>query len=697
MDDGVIGEYKQADRLLEIFTPLGPDVFLPERFDGKEMVNDLFEFTVSVRSKNDAVQAADLVGKNVDVSLELGQGKKRYWNALVVSLTEEPRITRGFRVYTIRLRPNIHLLSCRSDCRIWLNKTTMDVVNTLMSEHGLKAAEFHLQYPPKPRAFSIQWNETDLNYMLRRMEQEGMFFFIRHAQGEQTLVIADHPVYWDKGADGGIGRERYSGGSTDRNYITSWRRNFVFTPGKRAGKDWNFLTPTTIPGNDTTSSISLPRNGNYELYEYPTLELTSDDARQAMSLRMKAVEGGHQTIESTSTVRTLAPGAKLTPYDAANPDNKFDTAVVMSVEHNITGPTYETNSDNEPSYSNSFTAAPADRPATPHRATPRPRIDASQLATIAGPAGEEIHTDEFGRVKLWFFWDRRAKRDGSDTPWIRVGQPWAGPNWGVQVIPRVGMEALVTFEGGDPDRPIVTALVPNPVQKVPNTLPAFKTRMVMQSRTYKGTGENILRFEDAPAEQEVYVQAEKYMNTLIKDNETIETKGNRHKRVDLNQSEDIGQNKAIKVGQNHREFIEMTMNLSVGMARQTAIGLADSLTVGAERTELIGGQLTQIAGGAMRVSVGSDQHIQTGSSVYIEAGKNVVIEAPNVLCLNVRGNFIRIDESGITLKTVGNNPINLNCADARPQKGTEVEPLEPLPPLPYDGPAAVRYPRSYEK
>ena len=357
MDDGVSGNFTQADRLIELDTPLGRDVFLLERFSGKEMVNDLFEFEVAVRSKNDSVQASDLVGKTVNVSLELGQGKKRYWNALVTNLLEEPRMTRGFRSYALTLRPSIWLLSQRSDCRIWQQKTTMEVAQILMSEHGLKAPEIHVQYPPQPLEYSVQWNEDDLTYLRRRMEESGQFFWIRHAEGEQTMVIADHNVYWDKGADGGTGRERLAVGSADRSHITSWKRNLAFIPGKRAGRDWEFETPTTIPGNDTTSNISLPRNGSYELYEYPARARTNDLAQKAMALRVKAIEGGHQTIESTSTVRTLAPGAKVTPYNVANPDDKHDTAVVMEITHEAIGTTYETG-ENQPSYSNSFTAAP---------------------------------------------------------------------------------------------------------------------------------------------------------------------------------------------------------------------------------------------------------------------------------------------------------------------------------------------------
>jgi len=646
MDDSVIGAFQQAGRLIEIDTPLGKDVFLLERFTGKEKVNDLFEFEAAVRSKLDNVQAADIVGKNVNVTLELGEGNKRSWNALVTNLVEEPRLTRGFRRYALTLRPDLWLLSQRSDCRIWQNQTTQDVATTLLSEHGLPAPEIHLQNPPQPKLYSVQWNETDLNYLLRRLEEDGLFYFIRQKDNSQKLVIADHPVYWDKGADGGTGRERYAAGSADRNHITSWRRNFVFTPGKRAGRDWNFQTPTTVPGSDATSSVKLPRNGSYELYEYPARALTNDAASKAMSLRMKAVEGGHQTIEAASTVRTLAPGAKVTPYDVANPDNKFDTAVVMEIEHEAVGPTYETNSENQPSYSNRFSVMPADLPATPHRQTPRPRIDGSQIAMIAGPKGEEIYTDEFGRVKLWHFWDRRAKKDGSDTCWIRVAQPWAGGSWGVQVIPRIGMEAVVTFEGGDPDRPIVTALVPNPVQKVPYNLPSNKTRMVIKSKTHKGVGFNEMRFEDEKGQEEYYMHAQKDMNVKVLHDRT--------KEVDHDQTERVGNNKTIMVGSNHMETIKLTKTMVVGGIHNELIG-ADmfvkvgvnrDLTVGKSLNQSIGENKTEMIARDSALHVGNVKDTRVGKTYYIDVGEEMHIVCGKAFTIQVGQAMFRMNADG---------------------------------------------------
>lgn len=560
--------YTQANRLMTIETPLGKDVLLMERFSGREMVNDLFEFECTVRAKRDDVTPQDIVGKTVNVTLKLHEDKRRTWNGLVTDLVEEPRLSRDLRQYVLTLRPELWLLSQRSDCRIWQRKTTIEIAKTLLSEHGLRAPDVGgvLNQPPA-QEYSVQWNEDDLTYLLRRIEEDGLFYWIRQQDGKQTLVLADSPTGWDKGSDGGDGRQRFTAGSTDRDHITAWRRSFKFTPGKRAGRDWNFETPTTIPGSEVPSKVKLPRNGSYELYEYPVRALDKKSSERATTLRMQAVEHSHEGIAAISTVRDLAPGAKVTPYDLAHPEYKYETSVVMSIEHEAVDTTYETGQE-EPSYSNTFTVLPARLPATPHRKTQRPRIEGSQIAIIAGPQGEEIYTDQYGRVKLKHLWDRRAKGDGTDTKWVRVAQPWAGTNWGSQVIPRIGMEAVISYENGDPDRPIVTALVPNPKQNVPYPLPANKSRMVLRSNTHKGAGYNEISMEDENGQQNLFMHAEK--------DQTVKVKNNQTERVDANAVHSIGQNHSMQVGANvsHQVGGGMTQIIGVPPVAAAAVDAA---------------------------------------------------------------------------------------------------------------------------
>ncbi|MGL4237125.1 type VI secretion system Vgr family protein [Tabrizicola sp.] len=597
-------DFIQAERILKVDSPLGADVLLAQKLTWREGISELFEGRVAVRSKNQDLRAGDLLGKAVDVSVELGAGERRTWNAIVTDLIAGPRQTRGLRHYELVLRPDVWLLSQTSDCRIWMDKSALDVAVELLGEHGIAAPVTDGVVGEVPKQhYSVQWNETDLDFLTRRLEEDGLFYWWTHEAGSHQMHIASHATGYTGGED-----VRFAHGSTDRNHITRFETTFRYLPGKYAGADWNFTTPGQVPGGASPSLVSLPKNGNYERYEYPILagygsggrasEGIEDGAvERAVKLRMQAQEAEHARVEGGSTVRTLAVGAKFTPYDVANPDNTFDPHVILAIEHTSVDTSYESVA-NQPEYENRFLAIPAGVPATPGHRTTRPRIDGAQVAIVAGPEGEEIHPDEYGRIKLWFPWDRRAKKDGSDTCWVRVMQSWAGGSFGAQVIPRIGMEVMVSYLDGDPDRPVVTGVVPNTTQKVPYDLPADKTRMVIRSKSYKSEGRNELTFEDATGNENLFMHASK--------DQTTKVLNNRAKRVEANEVASIGQNRSVEVGQNQKTEIGNSMNLTVGGTGLQALGLMSQLASLAPQTA---GLLTQAgavagAGGPQAVALG---------------------------------------------------------------------------------------------
>jgi type VI secretion system secreted protein VgrG len=531
--DVMSASYIQAERIIRVESELGPDVLLPERLTMHEKVSGLFELTIAVSSKRTDIKADELVGTLADVSVDTGFGGRRTWNGLVTDLIEGPGVTRGLRAYTLVLRPQHWLLSQRSDCRIWLDKNSVEIAQILMGEHGLASPVIKgIVTAPPPQHYSVQFNETDLDYLTRRLEEDGIFFWFEHEGGSPGSVSAAHTLHlasdvWGyvTGPDTDV---RFALGSSDRNHVTKFEKRFRYLPGRRAGRDWNFETPGQTPGGDTPSLIKLPKN---ELYEYPSLAgygsgtrasegIDNDAVERQSKLRMMSSEADHQRSEGASTVRTLAPGRRFKPYDVANPDNVFDEQVIVDITHTAHDRSYQTNEEGDPEYQNTFVSIPSKTPATPHRTTRRPKIDGTQVALVAGPEGEEIHPDEYGRIKVWFPWDRRAKKDGSDTCWVRVAQNWAGSGWGGQIIPRIGMEVMVTYLDGDPDRPVVTGVVPNAKQKVPYKLPENKTQSIFKTKTHKGRGFNELRFEDKTDQEEVRITAQKDLNTMVRNNES---------------------------------------------------------------------------------------------------------------------------------------------------------------------------------
>ncbi|MUZ74917.1 type VI secretion system tip protein VgrG [Agrobacterium vitis] len=664
MDDVLSSaDFIQASRVLKLSSPLGEDQLLPESMTVDEGVNRLFEITVSVRAKRESVKPEELIGKLVDVSLEIrqgeldGEGVRRPFNGLVTNLSEGPPVTRGLRSYTLTIRPQLWLLSRRSDCRIWQNMTAIQVMETLLSEHGLPAAAYApIHKQPPSREFSVQWNETDLDYLLRRFEQDGLFYWFEHETGVHRLKVSDSKVAWSKpsAAAEGVDKVRLAQGSSDRNHINEWMRQFSYVPGQRAGADWNFETPSTVPLNVTPSLIQMPGAKQRELYEYPARISDIKEAEVAETFRTQATEADHERVTGQSNVRFLEAGRRFTPYEEPHPEHKYEEHVITRIMHRVVDRSYETAS-NEMEYANAFEAIPSRVPLTPHRETKRPRIEGAQVAIVAGPSGEEIHTDKYGRIKLWYPWDRKAKKDGSDTCWVRVAQNWAGGQWGGQIIPRIGMEVMVAFIDGDPDRPLVTAVVPNPKNPVPYDLPANKTKSVFRTNTHKSktsTKFNELSFEDENGREEIYMHAQK--------DHTIHVENNRAKRIDNNQSESVGHNKSIEVGNNHQEVIGGNMTLMVGpnvlqkfvtskfqaltdgiSALANKLGVPDALNMGegnmiigvgknkaetvmVSSTEIVGAAKTTTVGGGYQLTVGGVKNESVSVGSWEEVGQTKV-------------------------------------------------------------------------
>jgi type VI secretion system secreted protein VgrG len=329
---------------------------------------------------------------------------------------------------------------------------------------------------------------------------------------------------------------------------------------------------------------------------------------------MQAVEAGHRQVEGSSNVRTLAAGRKFKPYDVANPDNAFDEHVIVEIEHEVVDQSYES-IKNLAEYENRFMAIPATVPATPHQTAEQPRIDGTQIGIVAGPSGEEIHTDRYGRVKLWFPWDRKAKKDGSDTCWVRVAQNWAGPGYGSQVIPRIGMEVIVSYLDGDPDRPVILGLVPNKSQKVPYDLPGAMTKTVFRSQSHKAAGFNELSFEDDAGKEELFVHAQKDLNRVIKDNETTFVEmGDRSIHVKTGD-----ETKTVESG-----------NLSESIA-QIRSAKANQIHATASAGKVGEGVISYTAQDLITLRVGAGQIIMTKEAIVISFGKSTITLTESII------------------------------------------------------------------
>jgi type VI secretion system secreted protein VgrG len=333
--------------------------------------------------------------------------------------------------------------------------------------------------------------------------------------------------------------------------LHDWHEAQRFISGVRTAQDWNFEQPVHIVTGGAPSLFQVANNSTYELYEYPGRALTADLAKNAAMFRMHALEAEYDRVTAQCFMRTLAPGLKFTPHPY--PEGPvFEPYVVTRISHHAAESSYVAGEQVPAFYNGEIAAIPARLPATPHRLTPRPRVDGVQMAVVFGPPGEEIYTDQYGRIQVRFPWDRR----GDISCWMRVVQPWGGAGWGAQVIPRVGMEVAVSYQDGDPDRPMCVGAVVNPDNMSAYLLPTRKTRMVFRSKTYKAVGYNEFSMEDATGNEEYFMHAQKDMNTKVRNNASV--------RVDVNSVESVGLNKGVEVDNNMTQVVAGDLSIAVG-------------------------------------------------------------------------------------------------------------------------------------
>ena len=379
-----------------------------------------------------------------------------------------------------------------------------------------------------------------------------------------------------------------------------------------------------------------------------------------------------------------------------------DSYVLTEVQHVATVGSYDQSGSTSPaSYSNHFSCIPASVPFRPPRVTPRPFVQGPQTALVVGKSGEEIWVDQYGRIKVQFYWDRLGQKDENSSCWIRVSQPWGGKSWGAMWIPRMGQEVVVSFVEGDPDRPLITGRVYNADQTVPYTLPDHKTVSTFMSRSSKGgatANYNEIRFEDKQGNEQIFVNAERDMDQRVEVDSREFIGSNRHLNVGANQTENIGADKHLTVVGNHVESIGKNMSLTVGTDLMESIGndqhlnvgnnLQENITtdvhrniganrvenigsnfalniggnrvenvgsnldlnVGSNRTEQVGSNQSLSVGSNSDESIGSNYALTAGQNITIQGGMNVVIQAGMQLTLTGPGGFITIGPAGVAIQ-----------------------------------------------
>ncbi|MFO7884478.1 MAG: type VI secretion system tip protein TssI/VgrG [Desulfobacteraceae bacterium] len=426
----------QATRHIAIETPLGEDVLLLKSFSGHEEISRLFEFDLDLLSENYEINFDDIIGQNVTISMELEEGGRRYWNGYISRFVQGASTSVQFAQYRATMVPWLWFLTQTSDCRIFQDKTIPDIIKQVFNDLGFTDIEDRLSGGYRTWTYCVQYRETDFNFVSRLMEQEGIYYYYFHEQGKCTIVLCDSRSKHDSfGNYDSIDFIADTSSSAVTERISSWTIQKSVRSGKFAHVDYNFKKPSTSLMSIEEDQKSHAR-ADYEIYDYPGEYLEKTEGDRYARVRMEELAHSHEICSGQSDARGICPGYVFTLNRHPRRDQN-KSYLVKSTDYQVSAQSYETSGGGEPGCVCFFTVIPGSVQFRPKRITPKPVIQGSQTAVVAGPPGEEIYTDEHGRVKVQFHWDREGSQDQNSSCWIRVSQLWAGANWGAVFIPRI--------------------------------------------------------------------------------------------------------------------------------------------------------------------------------------------------------------------------------------------------------------------
>ena len=571
----------QKGRQLLINTPLGEDFLLLKEFSASETISELFSFQLTLVHEEiteglipTVVDPKKLLGQPVGIKIMMPDKTSRCFNGVISHWRQRNRDTR-FTYYQAIVVPKVWLLTQRSQSRIFQRLTVPQILKKVFAGFGVKY-EFVGTF--NRREYCVQYQETDFDFASRLMEEEGIYYYFEHTNTDHKMILANTPLShrpcptqntFSFEADL-TGKDGYISS------IKTWEMAYQLQTGKVTVWDHNFELPNRKLEADQPSLYPVANNVELEVFQYPgayakrytgidrgggdqsgELQHLFEDSRQQAELQMQAIDAKYKMAMGSSNCCPLTVGHKFDIYNHPAKGTDGQYMLTQVTHHAFQNPDMVTNEPVENPYDNSFSCIPLKTGSTPFRSvrkTPKSKISGSQTAVVVGPAGEEIFTDKYGRIKVQFHWDREGQYDVGSSCWMRVAQPWAGGNWGTVCIPRIGQEVVVEFLEGDPDRPLVVGSVYNPAQMPPYVLPAGADTMGFKSNTTKGgSGYNEMVAIDGKDGELIRIHAQKDMDTTVLNDDR----------------QTVFVNRDIIVDGKHTETIKKDMSTTVTEGNQT--------------------------------------------------------------------------------------------------------------------------------
>jgi type VI secretion system secreted protein VgrG len=671
MKEKIMGQetYTQANRAMELTTPLGPDVLLLAGLTGREGISQLFQLQLDLLAENGREVAFDkLLGQPVAVRLALGGGKHRYFHGIVSRFSQGMR-DETFTSFRAEVVPRLWLLTRRVQSRIFQHLSVPEILKKVLN--GLDVS-YEILGTHHPRDYCVQYCESDFAFASRLMEEEGIFYFFKHTAKGHQLVVANTPnSHPDLPEQSKIVFEEKQGGTRARCRITEWEKVQELRSGKVTLWDHCFELPhkhleagrtivDSVPVGKVNHKFKVGGNEQLEIYDYPggyaqrfdginrgggerpaDLQKIYEDNQRTAVIRVQQEALAGLIIQGAGYCRQFVSGHKFTLARHFDADGQY---LITGVEHKAQlGGGFRSGDGAPVVYQNRFTCLPVALPFRPPQVTSKPRVLGTQTAVVVGPAGEEIFTDKYGRVKVQFHWDRQGKNDADSSCWVRVSQVWAGKRWGASFFPRVGQEVVVAFQEGDPDQPLVIGSVYNAEQLPPylgsgpdaNHRHDPKVSGIKSCTTAGGQGFNELRFDDSRGKEQVFLHAQRNLDVRVGADQMNTVAGSYHLRV--------GGDKDGQPQGDHHQVVCKDKHVFV-QGEEVRCTQKD-------KHETVGGN---------RIEECRKNHSEKVAEEYHLRAKKVLIEADEEICLVVGGNFYRIDmTNGMTV--VGLPKVKFNC------------------------------------
>jgi type VI secretion system secreted protein VgrG len=626
-------------RIFTLNSPLGEDLLF-KGLTGQESIGNLFSFTLTALSKRNNIQAKELLGNGVTIAIETVAGK-RYLNAQVVQFQKIAQEER-YSVYQAELRPWLWYAGISGDCRIFQHKTVVQIADEVLARYPFTVRK-KLYNDYKEIGYCVQYNESDLDFLSRQLEQEGIYYYFEHQDGEHALVLAD-----DIGSHKPVpGYERIRFVSADQQGTASeecmheWGVVETIKTGQYITDDYDFKKSKAV----LKQTRNMPHDhaqSTHEIYEWGHGFTESAHGEHLAKIHLEQMQQGQTKAHAKTNVRGIGPGYTFTMFQ--HPDS------AQNIEYLITAADYSfkenpySTGDDVPDWGIDFSAQKSTEPYRAVKETERPYVHGVHTATVSGPAGEEIWCDKFGRVKLQFPWDRYGKSDENSSCWIRVSSPWAGDNFGVINLPRIGQEVLVEYVNGDINRPIITGRVYNDFHMPPWTLPDNATQSGVLSRSSKKGGyenANALRFEDKKGAEQVWLQAERNMDTVVEKDET----------------HSVGHDRTKTIGHDENSTIKHDQNNTVKHDKTLHVANDQAMYVKQDEGSLVGRN--------RRDAVSNSYTIEAGTQIRIVCGDSVIeMNADGNVALSCKNFSITASDSGQINTLSGRLDLNLEGAKA---------------------------------